>query len=68
MAPAFYLRGTKMIVSHPLGLEFLKWINDQEGIVSIKAATSVLVALATFKFKQSQIKRDSFDPIFHVKL
>jgi hypothetical protein len=36
MAPAFYLRGTKMIVSHPLDLEFLKWINDQEGIVSIK--------------------------------
>lgn len=38
MAPAFYLRGTKMIVSHPLDLEFLKWINDQEGIVSIKGS------------------------------
>jgi hypothetical protein len=38
MAPAFYLRGTKMIVSHPLDLEFLKWINDQVGIVSIKGS------------------------------
>jgi hypothetical protein len=36
MAPAFYLRGTKMIVSHTLDLDFLKWINDQDGIVSIK--------------------------------
>jgi len=36
MAPGFYLRGTKMIVSHPLDLELLKWINDQEGVVSIK--------------------------------
>src|SRR4029078_244187 len=38
MAAVFYLRGTKMIVSHPLDLEFLKWINDQEGIVSIKGS------------------------------
>ena len=38
MAPAFYLQGTKMIVSHPLDLEFLKWINDQDGIVSIKGS------------------------------
>ena len=38
MSPAFYLKGTKMIVSHPLDLDFLKWINDQEGIVSIKGS------------------------------
>nr|AFK24840.1 hypothetical protein Josef01_02j05_51 [uncultured archaeon] len=38
MAPAFYLRGTKMIVSHTLDLDFLKWINDQDGIVSIKGS------------------------------
>lgn len=38
VSPGFYLKGTKMIVSHPLDLEFLKWINDQDGIVSIKGA------------------------------
>ena len=38
MSPAFYLKGTKMIVSHTLDLEFLKWINDQPGIVSIKGS------------------------------
>lgn len=38
MAPGFYLNGTKMIVSHELDLEFLKWINDQEGIVSVKGS------------------------------
>jgi hypothetical protein len=36
MAPSFYLDGTKMIVSHTLDLDFLKWINDQEDIISIK--------------------------------
>ena len=38
MAPAFYLSGTKMIVSHTLDLEFLKWINDREDIISIKGS------------------------------
>jgi hypothetical protein len=38
MAPGFYLQGTKMIVSHQLNLEFMKWINDQDGIVSIKGS------------------------------
>ena len=36
MAPAFYLHGTKMIVSHTVDLDLLKWINDREGIISIK--------------------------------
>jgi hypothetical protein len=36
--PGFYLGGTKMIVSHPLDLDFLKWINDQEGIEKIKGS------------------------------
>lgn len=38
MTPGFYLDGTKMIVTHALDLEFLKWINDQEGIVSVKGS------------------------------
>ena len=38
MAPSFYLRGTKMIVSHTLDLDFLKWINDQDGVESIKGS------------------------------
>jgi hypothetical protein len=38
MSPAFYLQGTKMIVSHPLDLEFLKRINDPEEVVSIKGS------------------------------
>lgn len=38
MSPGFYLSGTKMIVSHMLDLEFLKWINDQDGIVSIRGS------------------------------
>jgi hypothetical protein len=38
MAPSFYLRGTKMIVNHTLDLDFLKWINDQEGIERIKGS------------------------------
>lgn len=37
-APGFYLSGTKMIVSHPLDIEFLKWINDHEGIERIKGS------------------------------
>jgi hypothetical protein len=36
MAPSFYLKGAKMIVSHTLDLDFLKWMNDQDGIESIK--------------------------------
>lgn len=38
MTPSFYLRGTKMIVSHILDLDLLKWINDQDGIESIKGS------------------------------
>ncbi len=38
MSPGFYLHGTKMIVTHVLDLEFLKWINDQDWIVSIKGS------------------------------
>jgi hypothetical protein len=37
-APSFYLRGTKMIVNHTLDLDFLKWINDQDRIESIKGS------------------------------
>ena len=38
MTPGFYLRGTKMIVSHTLDLDFLKWINEQDGIVRVKGS------------------------------
>jgi hypothetical protein len=38
MAPSFYLSGTKLIVSHTLNLEFLKWINDREDVISIKGS------------------------------
>jgi hypothetical protein len=38
MAPSFYLSGTKMIVSHTLDLEFLKWINDRQDVISIKGS------------------------------
>lgn len=38
MAPSFYLRGTKMIVNHTLDLDLLKWMNDQDGIESIKGS------------------------------
>jgi hypothetical protein len=38
MAPSFYLSGTKMIVSHTLDLELLKWINDREDVISIKGS------------------------------
>lgn len=38
MAPSFYLKGTKIIVNHTLDLDFLKWINDQDGIESIKGS------------------------------
>ncbi|MFN2435174.1 MAG: hypothetical protein ABR515_07345 [Nitrososphaeraceae archaeon] len=34
----FYLSGTKMIASHTLDLEFLKWINDREDVISIKGS------------------------------
>jgi hypothetical protein len=27
-----------MIVSHPLDLEFLKWINDRQDVISIKGS------------------------------
>jgi hypothetical protein len=37
-APSFYLKGTKMVVSHTLDLDFLKWINDRDGIISVKGS------------------------------
>ena len=37
-APGFFINGTKMIVSHPLDIEFLKWINDQDGVVRVKGS------------------------------
>jgi hypothetical protein len=38
MAPSFYLHGTKLIVSHLLDLELLKWINDRDDVVTIKGS------------------------------
>ena len=49
MAPAFYLHGTKMIVSHAVDLDFLKRINDREGIISIKGSKFSAGVLATFR-------------------
>lgn len=38
MAPAFYLEGTKMIVSHTIDLDFLKRINDLDFVVKVKGS------------------------------
>jgi hypothetical protein len=38
MVPSYYLSGTKMVVSHTLNLDFLKWINDRPDITSIKGS------------------------------
>ena len=38
MAPGFYLKGTKMVVSHNLDLQLLKRINDLDFVVSIKGS------------------------------
>ena len=38
MAPGFYLKGTKMIVSHSLDLNLLKRINDLDFIITIKGS------------------------------
>jgi hypothetical protein len=38
MAPGFYLKGTKMVVSHNLGLHLLKRINDLDFVISIKGS------------------------------
>ncbi|MGH9974079.1 MAG: hypothetical protein ACRD93_09300 [Nitrososphaeraceae archaeon] len=38
MVPSFYLHGTKLIVSHVLDLDLLKWINDREDVISIKGS------------------------------
>lgn len=38
MAPGFYLKGTKMIVSHSLDLNLLKRINDLDFVVTIKGS------------------------------
>jgi hypothetical protein len=38
MAPGFYLKGTKMVVSHVLDLKLLKRINDLDFVVSIKGS------------------------------
>jgi hypothetical protein len=39
MAPGFYLKGTKMIVSHSIDLNLLKRINDLDFVISIKGST-----------------------------
>ena len=38
MTPGFYLKGTKMVVSHSLDLDLLKRINDLDFVVSIKGS------------------------------
>ena len=38
MAPGFYLKGTKMVVSHSLDLDLLKRIYDLDFVVSIKGS------------------------------
>lgn len=38
MGPGFYLKGTKMVVSHSLDLNLLKRINDLDFVVSIKGS------------------------------
>jgi hypothetical protein len=38
MAPGFYPKGTKMVVSHSLDLKLLKRINDLDFVVSIKGS------------------------------
>ena len=38
MAPGFYLKGTKMIVSHSIDLNLLKRINDLDFVISIKGS------------------------------
>ena len=38
MAPGFYLKGTKMVVSHSLDLNLLKRINDLDFVISIKGS------------------------------
>lgn len=38
MAPSFYLKGTKMVVSHSLDLDLLKRINDLDFVVSIEGS------------------------------
>ena len=38
MAPGFYLKGTKMVVSHSLDLDLLKRINDLDFVVSINGS------------------------------
>src|ERR671919_296038 len=43
MAPGFYLKGTKMIVSHSIDLNLLKRINDLDFVMSIKGVRTVLV-------------------------
>ena len=38
MTPGFYLKGTKMIVSHSLDLNLLKRINDLDFVITIKGS------------------------------
>jgi hypothetical protein len=38
MAPGFYLKGTKMIVSHSIDLNLLKRINDLDFVIRIKGS------------------------------
>lgn len=45
MAPGFYLKGTKMVVSHSLDLDLLKRINDLDFVVSIKGSPYSAVSI-----------------------
>src|ERR671912_981816 len=38
MAPGFYLKGTKMVVSHNLDLNLLKRINDLDFVITVKGS------------------------------
>ena len=38
MAPGFYLKGTKMIVSHSIDSNLLKRINDLDFVISVKGS------------------------------
>lgn len=50
MAPGFYLKGTKMVVSHSLDLNLLKRINDLDFVISIKGSPYSAGGSSTFSF------------------
>ena len=53
MAPGFYLKGTKMIVSHSIDLNLLKRINDLDFVIRIKG--SPYSAGGSSTFNQSEL-------------